>query len=262
VFRFSLLGLPKTLVLTNEILTPDDCTIYLENAITEIEMGTSMNLSPVDHYESFDYIDGMFTANFFGQKLERWPATKIVRLQLKYPHTSTMSVLPGEPNPPATPGTPRAYQTYTIPPGWILLRRNILNVVAAFGSIGVNTDSSSVATTGGIFSYITGFGRGAYQPGMIEIVYTAGFASDKLPSSVWDLIVTLASWRFLEAIAPTLMPYNSVNISIDGVTQSANMALGQLLLTRIQGLEKQYVSKLAAIRGNFGTNLRIAFMGA
>lgn len=264
VFRKALLGLPKKLPMSHEELVVDDCAPFLESAITEIEMSMNMNVTPVDHYQHFDYIDGMFESNFFGMNLERWPATKINRLMLKYPHAMTRSVIPGQ-DPSSTPnpsGLSNAYQTYSIPPGWIYLKRNKINVVAAFGAVTVSTDASAVANAGGIFSYITGFGRGSYQPGMIECWYSAGFPVDKLPATVWDLIVTLATIRFLEDIFAVLLPYSSVNVSIDGVSQSASLNLAQMLLQRMQFLKDQYEKKKAAINANFGKTLKMSFIGA
>jgi len=261
VFKKAMLGLPKNLTMTNEVLTADDCAAHLEAAITEIEMSTCMNLSPVDHWQSFDYIEGMFEANFMGLKLERWPATQVNYLMLKFPHTQTISVVPGQ-DFPKPAGLPVAYQTYTIPKAWVALRRNKINVVAAFGAVTVQTDQTAVANAGGIFSYITGFGRGAYQPAMIECHYTAGFPADKLPSTVWDLIVTLACVRFLEDIFPTLVPYQSVSVTIDGVSQSANINLPQLIMKRIEFLQAQYAKKLAAINQNFGRTIKLSFIGS
>ena len=262
VFKKAMLGLPKNLTMTNEILTPDDCASHLESAITEIEMSTCMNLSPVDHFQSFSYIEGMFEANFMGNKLERWPATKVNRLMLKFPHTQTIAVIPGDDTINLPTGAPHAYQTYTIPSGWVALIRNRINVVAAFGAVTVTTDQTAVDNAGGIFSYITGFGRGAYQPAMIECWYTAGFEPDKLPSTVYDLIVTLACVRFLEDIFPTLVPYQSVSVTIDGVSQSANINLPSLIMKRIEFLQAQYAKKIAAINQNFGRTIRLAFIGA
>jgi len=262
VFKKALLGLPKRLPMSNEELVPDDAAPFLESAITEIEMSTCMNLSPVDHFQSFDYVAGMFESNFFGMNLERWPATRVNRLMLKYPHTQTVAVIPGQDPQNNPPGVSNSYQTYTIPPGWIALRRGKLNVVAAFGAVTVHTDASAVANAGGIFSYITGFGRGAFQPAMIEAWYTAGYQQDKLPANVWDLIVTLATIRFLEDVFSVLLPYNSVNVSIDGVSQSAGMNLSQMILQRLQLLKDQYAQKKAAINNNFGKTMKFSFIGA
>jgi hypothetical protein len=263
VFRKAMLGLPKRLPMSNEILVPDDAIPFLEAAITEIEMSMNMNITPVDHYQSFDYIDGMFESNFFGMKMERWPTTKVNYIQLKFPHTQTLSVVPGQdPIQNVPPNTPRAYQTYTIPPGWVALRRNKVNVVAAFGAVSVHTDTGAIANAGGIFSYITGFGRGSYQPAMIEVSYTAGFEPDKLPSTVYDLIVTLASLRMLEDLFPVLLPYNSVSVSIDGVSQNASINLAQMIMKRIDLLKEQYELKKAAINANFGKTIKLSFLGA
>jgi hypothetical protein len=194
-------------------------------------------------------------------KLERWPATKISRMVLKFPHTQTFTSVPGTDI--ATPaGVAKTYQTYTIPSAWVSLRRNRINVVAAYGAITVSTDQSAVASAGGIFSYITGFGRGAYQPAMIEVTYTAGFEADKYPSSVWSAIITLASLKFLRQVAPALMPYTNVSVSIDGVAQSANVNLYQMISNRIDTLEKEYMQRVNAITRNFGRTLKVAFIGA
>lgn len=262
VFKKAMLGLPKNLTMTNEMLTSEDCASHLESAITEIEMSTCMNLSPVDHFQSFDYIEGNFEANFSGQKLERWPATRVNRMMLKFPHTQTIAVVPGDDTINLPTGAPHAYQTYTIPKSWVSLRRNKINVVAAFGAVTVQTDQTAVDNAGGIFSYITGFGRGAYQPAMIEVWYTAGFEPDKLPATVYDLIVTLACVRFLEDIFPTLVPYQSVSVTIDGVSQSANINLPSLIMKRIEFLQAQYAKKIAAINQNFGRTIKLAFIGS
>jgi len=255
VYRFALLGLPKIFPLTQEPITPDDAKIFLENAITEIEMSLNIDITPVDHWQSFDYIDGMFSANYTGLKLERWPATKVVDLMMKFPHTQSVS-----PGITPLPGQSQVYQQYTIPKPWVALRRNRINVMAAFGAVSVSTGEAATAT--GLFSYITGFARGAYQPAIIECRYTAGFENDKLPSSVWDLIVTLASLRFLEAVAAPLFPIAGVTVAIDGVSQSASLPGPQLLLQKIQSLKDQYAAKVNAVTRNFGRTFKLAFIGA
>lgn len=257
VYRKALLGLPKWFPLTKEPITEADAADYLEAAITEIEMSLNIDLSPVQHDQSFDYIDGNFEDNFSGQKLERWPATQIVNMALKFPHTQT--VLPGltAPN-----GAISAYQTYTIPPGWIALRRNRINVVAAYGSIAVQTGSPALNSAAGLFGYLGGFGRGAYQPAAIEVTYIAGFPPDQLPSSVWDLIITLAALRFLTDIAAPLFPTNTVSVTIDAVSQSASLPGPQLLIQKIDALKEQYKEKVNAITRHFGNTIKMNFIGA
>jgi len=209
-------------------------------------MSLNLNITPCDHFQSFDYIDGMFEANFFGTKLERWPAFNVQSMQLKFPHTQSA----------------HPYQTYTIPSAWIALRRNKLNVVAAFGAISVATDTTNVASAGGIFSYITGFGRGPYQPAMIEVIYQAGFQPDKLPNSVHDIIVTLAALRFLEDIGAALFPVHGVTVAIDSVSQGATLPGPQMLVQKMESLRNQYTAKVNALTRNFGRTIKMSFIGA
>lgn len=245
VFDIAMMGLPLVFPLTKEPITPQHVIPFLEAAVTEIEMSLNIDLTPVDHFQPFSYVDGMFESNFTGLKLERWPATKIVSMRLKFPHTQTT-------NP---------YQQYTIPAAWVSLSRNKVNVVAAYGAVSVETTNTEVATAGGLFSYITGFGRGSYQPMMIECVYTAGFPNDQLPTTVWDLIITLAAQRFLEGMQPVLFPFTSVNNQIDAVSQSAGY-VGNLLVTRIEGLKKQYQDKVSAITRHFGRTIKMTIIGS
>lgn len=246
VYDYALMGLPKTFPLTKEPITVDMVTPFLNNAITQIEMDTGMSLSPVYYDQAFDYIDGSFEANFSGFKLQQWPATEIVSMQLKFPHVTAR-------NP---------YQTYTIPPAWVSLRRNRVNVIAAFGAVSIQTDNSNVATAGGIFSYITGFARGAYQPAIVEIKYKAGWDSDKMPTTVSDLIKNKAALYFLQDIAALLFPVAGVSVGIDGVSQSASMPGPSLLVQRIQDLTTRVEKQKNAIAKVMGRTIKMSFIGA
>jgi len=246
VYDYALLGLPKYFPLTGEPITVDIVKPFLESAITDIEMSLDCNLSPVDHYHSVDYIDGMFTNNYMGIKLTRWPATEILNMTLKYPHTNT----------------PNIYQKYTIPAPWIYLKRNKINVVAAIGSVTVSTDNSALVTAGGIFTYITGFGRSSYGPGTIEIIYKSGFEHDKMPASVADLIKTWAAHRLLTDIYPTLFPNSGVEVSIDGVHQGVSYSITQALAQRVEALDKKKHELAAAFTKQFSKTIKMTFIGA
>lgn len=245
VYDMALFGLPKFAPLTGEPITQEMAIPYLESAVTELEMQLGCSISPVVRYHSDDHIDGLFERNFMGIRLQSWPATSIISVQLKYPHTNTTSV----------------YQRYTIPPNWVYLRKNKMNIVAAVGAVTVSTDNSAMVSAGGLFTYITGFGRGAYQPGTIEIVYQAGFEHDKLPSSVADLIKTWAAHRFLVDMMPMLFPTTSVTDSIDGVSQTVSYNIQMTLGNRIKMLEQKKAELSAALVKQFSKTLKTTFIG-
>ena len=246
IYDFALLGLPKYFPLTREPIPATIAEQYLNSAITEIEMELGCNISPVTHFHIEDFLDGMFTSNYTGIRLQRWPATEITAVRLKYPHSAT-----------ATP-----YQVYTIPPGWVMLRRNRINVVASVGNVAVQTDGTAAVTTGGIFAYISGFTRGAYAPGSVEVVYKAGFPEDKMPSSVVDLIKTWASHRMLFDLIPVMFPQSSVSVGIDGVNQSVGFNISAMLTQRAQMLEQKKKELSAALVKSFGRTVKMSFIGS
>jgi hypothetical protein len=262
VFKRAMMGIPRFLPLTREELTQDDCEDYLNSALAEIEQSTNIDITPVEHTQHVDYTDGLMEERFFGINLNRWPATKVSRVLLKFPHANTIYV-PQNADPVAIPpGMSKAYQIYEMPSGWMYLNRNKLNISAAYGSITVRTDQGAAISSGGLFTMLTGFNKGAYQPGMIEVVYTAGFENDKLPSNVWDMIVTLAALRFLQDLVPVFMPYTNVNVSIDGVSQGVGVNLYMALIKRIEFMQQQYDQKKASINQHFGRTIKLAFIGS
>lgn len=261
VFDYAMFGLPKQLPLTQEIMTADglvdvngnltsavSAADYLTSAVTEIEMELDCNLSEVTHLHSEDYIDGMFTNNYQGMRIQRWPATEITQVVLKFPHTN----VPDN----------SIYQTYTIPAGWVYLRRNKVNVVAAMGAVSIETNNPGLATPGGLFTFLTGFGRGAWQPGVIEIVYKAGFNHDKMPAVVADLVKTWAAHRYMTDVVSVLFPNNSVSVSIDGISQSVGFDIQRLIGDRVQNLEKKKEELKRSFKKQFGQTIGMSFIGS
>lgn len=246
VLSSALMGMPKVFPLTNELITPDHIQPYLDSATTELEMSMGIDISPVERDQAFDYIDGMFEGNFTGLKLQGWPATKVIEVQLRFPHAVGSNT----------------YQEYSIPAPWIALRRNRINVLASFGAVSLQTNNANSATAASVFSYITGFTRGAYQPAMISVRYVSGFDNDRLPTVLADLIKTWAGWRFLSDNFSALAPTSGVSVSIDGISQSSNINLGQMLIERIKLLDQKRQQQMNAITKAFGRTIKVGFIGS
>jgi len=245
VYNAALMGIPKIFPLTGEPIPVDMAETYLTSAVSHIEADLGCDLSPTVHYHPADYINGLFSNNFTGIILPRWPASKIIQIQMKFPHTTT--------------NTP--YQTYTIPAGWVSLRKNKVNVVAAIGAAAVKTDNSGLINTGGILSFWNTFQFTEWQPNIIEVVYESGFESEKIPGFVSQLIKAVASKYMLEDLLPVIAPSNSVSVGLDSVSQSATLALPQLLQARIQFLDKKIKDLSAAFRKLFGKSVAGIYIG-
>jgi len=264
VFDYALMGLPKFLPLTQERITPEgfidvdgnlssgvNIADILTSAVVELEMEMDCNISEVVHFHTEDYIADL-EQNFYGIRLQRWPAVEIVKMSLKYPHATA-----GDGAGTVGGGI---YAEYTIPRSWITLRRNKLNVVASIGTISVETNA--VTTPGGIFTYLSGFNRGNYNPSAIEIVYKAGFNSDRLPAGVSDLIKTLAAYRYLSDISAVLFPNSSVAVSIDGIAQNVSYDIQRLVDGRLEKLKEKVIELKRTFKKSFGQTVGFSFIGS
>lgn len=247
LINFGLKGLPKVYPMTNEPITIDDVERYLTSAMSQIEMQLGIDITPVEHFQSFDYVDGMFSNNWTGLKLSRWPATQVLNMRLKFSHTQSNDPL----------------QSYQIPAPWIALRRNRLNIAINVGALTVTTGTQGSGVGAlGIFGYIYGFARGSYQPAIIEVQYVSGFEPDKLPPMLADLILTQSAIYMLSDIGPLLFPNSSTSVSIDAVSQSAGLPGPQFLLGRIDALKQKRDELEAALKAHFNKSIKTAFIGS
>ena len=92
VYNYALLGIPKVMPLTGEVIPLDFAEDALQSAIAEIEMSTGMNISEVVHHFPEDFIVGKFGLNCTGTQLPKWPASEIIKVSLKFPNANTNSV--------------------------------------------------------------------------------------------------------------------------------------------------------------------------
>ena len=247
LINFGLKGLPKVYPMTNEPITVEDVERYLTSALTQIEMQLNMDITPVEHFQSFDYVDGMFSSNWTGLKLERFPTFQILNMRLKFSHTQSNDPL----------------QSYEIPAPWVALKRNRINIALNYGTLQVTRGGQGTGLNAlGIFNYVYGFARGSYQPSIIEVHYVSGFPADQLPASVADLILTQASIYMLSDIGPLLFPNSSTSVSIDAVSQSAGLPGPSFLTGRIEALRMKRDELEAAIKAHFNKSIKMAFIGS
>jgi hypothetical protein len=244
LIEYGLKGLPKRYPLTGEPITVKDVERYLTSAISEVQMDLGCDVCQVEHWQSADFVDGMFTSNFTGIKLGRWPATKVLNVRFKFAHTQT--------------NTP--FQSYTIPASWVALRRNRITIAPSYGGMIVQQTADTNAA--GVFQYITGFARGNYHPAMIEVQYVSGFDQDMFPAILKDLILTVATIRMLPHLGPKLFPYQSASVSLDGISQSASLPGPAFLLQTIEAEKLKRVELTASFTKYFGRTIKMSFIGA
>lgn len=245
IYRYALLGIPKFFQLTGEEIPMYLAEDALDSAIAEIEMSTGMNISEVVHYQPEDFIEGKFGMNAMGTKLIKWPATEIIKVALKFPNANTNTT----------------YQEVVLPGTWIYLKKNKVNVTPAAGIASISVFANGGTPFNGVYSYSLGLNQ-PYSPGIIEIVYKAGFKADQLPANLADLIKTWAAGRMLTDLLPLLFPHSGVSVSIDGVNQSVQFNIAAMLTAKLQGLDLKKSQLLKSLMSQYKSVISTAFIGA
>lgn len=243
----NLKGIPKTFPLTGETITTEFIEPFLTSAINEIEMDLNMCITKTEKWQSFDNVIDK-NRNFHPMKLNAFPATSIVDVRFKYPHTTNNLQL----------------MSLIVPPGWISFKRNKVNIVAGTGSLqteGAYTPEGLQNSIGNVFPMFF-YSLNSYQPNLIEVRYIAGFEEGFLPAIIADLIKTVATIRLLNDISPLLFPITSTSVSLDGVGQSQSLPGPQLLLGRINALERKREELQNAIKKSFGRSIVVDFIGS
>jgi hypothetical protein len=217
--------------------------MYLASAIVSIEQQMGMDITPQTCTESFDWTEGILSSNYSPLKLTRWPATLILSMKLKFPHTQNTS----------------ARYEWEVPPNWLMLRGNLMQICADFGALKLRVNQKGL----GAIMYGFGFAQnlGNYRPNAIEVIYQAGFPEDKFPATLFDLIITTATINVLTDIGPMWFPYNSTSVTIDNVTQSTSLPGSQFLLNRIQQLQAKQKTLIRAIQGAHGNIIKFGVLG-
>lgn len=218
--RRALFGIPLRSQFTGDEV--DDYTLqeYINQSISELEHELDLYITPVKFSERHDYNREMYFYSFGYLKLYHSPIISVERYVLTFNN--------GYPNLPSLVEIPNEF--IHVQP-----QEGTVQIVPAHG----------VSLSGFIASVYSGLGFHAFNsqmitqwPGAVNVDYTVGFPADKVPAVLVALIENLAAYKFLSSLGAVLFPYNSVGISIDGVSQSTGNSGPQYLASRLQELEK------------------------
>ena len=88
-------------------------------------------------------------------------------------------------------------------------------------------------------------------PGGVRVEYTAGFALDKVPTSICQLIESIAAINILSTLGPILFTNTSISISIDGASQSTSNFGPKYLNDRIDQLKEERDRMIDVARGYY-----------
>lgn len=229
-----LFGIPMRAALTGETITEETLKRFIEKAISDFETSVRIPVRPVRVFQKFDYERADDLA-FGCRQLKRWPLLKVESLKALWP------------------GRVEG-QEANYPTNWIEADGDtgLIRIVPRSGT-DVQTNINFVSASGYIGLPLAGNFK--TWPGMWRVTYIAGFAQDRVPEAVNDLIGILAAIKFLSQMGPAIFPYNSQSIGIDGLSQGTGSGGPQWLAGRLQDLEMQRDRLTQQLKAHYGTDI-------
>jgi len=215
-----LFGIPLKSALTNDEVPDSTITDYITVAISEIEHELDLYITPVKFNEQHDYTRENFTWSYNFTKLNHPNILEVSSVELTFSNNM------------ATEG----FVQFPLEHVHVRPQEGVIQLVPAFG-----TSLSGFllsAFSGTQFHALRAMGISNF-PGGLRIEYTAGFAKDKVPAVLVELIKVKAALKLLSDLGPVLFPHNSVSIGLDGLSQSTSNPGPQFLRNRMDELEKQ-----------------------
>lgn len=226
-----LFGIPLVSAFTEETMADETITEFIAAAISEIEHTLDLYITPVKFKEQHDYKRHEFTWNYNFLKLNHPNVLNVEKLELSF-----------------TNAPEHGFVSFPMEHVHVMPQEGTIQLVPAFGT----------SLSGFLLSAFSGTQFHALRsvainefPGGVRVTYTAGFALDKVPAVLVELIKVKTALMTLSALGPVLFTQNSVSIGIDGVSQSTSNAGPQFLATRIGDLEKEEKKLTDAAKGYY-----------
>ena len=236
-----LFGIPLMSALTQQTLKDSTIEFYIKTAISEIEHMLDLYITPVKFRETHDYERERFTWSYNYMKLDHPNILNISKVELSFSNDQT------------TPG----FVSFPLEHVYVKPQEGVFQLVPAFG-----TSLSGFllsAFSGTQFHALRAVGMNNF-PGGVRVEYTAGFALDRVPASICQLIECIASINVLSALGPVLFPNNSVSVGIDGASQSTSTMGTKYLNDRIEQLKEERERVTDVVKGYYQRRILIDFI--
>lgn len=229
-----LFGIPLRAALTNQVISDETLKRFIEKAVSDFETSVRIPVRPTRIFQKFDYKRADDIA-FGCRQLKRWPLLKVEIFQALFPGR-----IEG--------------QEDNYPTNWVETDgdQGLIRIIPK-GNTGTPTAVNFIGSPG--FAGLPLIGTFQDWPNLWRITYIAGFDYDQIPHAVNDLIGTIAAIKLLSQLGPSIFPYNSQSIGIDGMSQGTGSPGPQWLSRRIEELEQERDRMVASLRAHFGTDI-------
>lgn len=235
----ALFGIPLKSQLTGQEVSDSMIKHYIDSAISELEHELDLYITPVTFEEKHDYKKHEFTWNYNYLKLNHPNVICIEKVELSFSN-----------------GSEQGFVDFPLEHVHLMPQEGVMQLVPAFG-----TSLSGFllsAFSGTQFHALRAIGLNEF-PGGVRVKYQAGFEEGKVPMAIIELIENMAAYKLLTFVGPTLFPYNSVGVSIDGTSQSVSTPGPQFLAQRIKDLEGIINQSKDAVKGYYQRKFNIDY---
>ena len=226
-----LFGIPLVSAFTQETMADTTIDEFIASAISEIEMTLDLYITPVKFTEKHDYKREAFTWSHNFMNLMHPNVLTVEKLELSFSNEDDSG-----------------FVQFPMEFIHVLPQEGTIQLVPAFGN---SVSGFLLSAFSGVQFHSLRAGGFTEFPGGIRVTYTSGFAKDRVPAALVELIRVKTALKTLSALGPVLFTQNSVSIGIDGVSQSTSNAGPKFLETRITDLEKEEEKLTAAAKGYF-----------
>ena len=257
--RKSLFGIPLVSRLTHPPQEISDETLqdYINEAISKIEHVLDIYIKPIAIEEDHDFDKELWRASFAFFKLYHPNVIQIDRVRLRFinriPETDD-GLVSKDPDTNAH----KDGMWLDVPREYIYFKQEgTVQLVPAYGQ---TISGYIVSALSGVQFYALSRTDFTQFPGALRIKYTCGFEDGRLPAMIAALIEYTAALDILSSLGPLIFPYNSVGVSMDGVSQSSSTAGNLFLKNRMEELRLKRDELMQAAQNYYGRSYLIDFI--
>jgi hypothetical protein len=249
--RKTLFGIPLESRLTNPSILIEDVTIqeYINEAISTVEHTLDIYIKPCTIEEDQDFDKEFWRQSFAYIKLYHPNVIQIERVRLRF-----INKIPdrtdGLQSENIDDDVEKDGVWLDIPREYVFFKQEgTLQLIPAYGQ---TLSSYIVSALSGVQFYALTRTDFTVFPGALRIRYTCGFEEGKLPALIAALIEYTAAAEILSSLGPLIFPYNSVGVSMDGISQSTGTAGPQFFNARLEQIKQKRDELMETAKGYYG----------
>ena len=246
-------GIPLISPMTKEKISNADLRDYIKRAVAQVELEAKVEIAPVVRRERLPFDPNMYHQHIY-LEIGHKPIQKVIRLAIcSAAYNNTLQ---------QDEQYPSGAEIFRIPEEWVEMansHRGIINVNPinpAFSAIGTTTAVAASGAT--ILQFI---GSQGWVPAYWTVEATFGFCSEdgQVPIVINEAVGMKAAMLLIMNMM-VLFRNTSHSLGIDGMSQSVADQMWQLLKTKYDTLQPEYlklIKRLKVLTGNtmFSSNV-------